>query len=319
MGLPRTLIATIPGIVSESDLVALREVSNVTYVERGHIDQKTLTEMCSGFHYLMLNYDVVKVLDASFYRHPNIRELRAISFDLTGLDWAAPSAARENGVILLNTPYYSTESVAESIVCEVLNHARQRHLAYVDLAAGREPVARDAVNIRGKVAGIIGLGHIGGRVAELLHALGMKVVFWNRTPRQSRIATAVPLGELASASDVICLCLKTVHFGEQKTLHFLEEPLLRNTKRGVIIVNLASRNLVDHAALIPHLLSGHVAGYSVTGGPKSRSLGLDKIASVSLPPANAWSSPESLTLLRRIWTQNVVSAIGGQFENIYSE
>ena len=79
--------------------------------------------------------------------------------------------------------YYSTESVAESVLAEVLLHSRQRHLAYMDMVGGKEQEARKGINLLNKTAGIIGYGNIGSRVGELLKGVGMNVMAWDPFPR----------------------------------------------------------------------------------------------------------------------------------------
>ena len=278
-----------------------------------------MAALCSDADYLMLNYDVVKKLDEVFYSHPNIRGLNAISVDITGMEWANPHLARKHGVMLLNTPRYSTESVAESILCEVLLHSRKIHAAYRDLIKGKEPEARKGINLKGRTAGIVGLGSIGTRVAEMLSALGMSVLAWNRTPRLVPNVTQVTIEQLFEQSEVICLCLKTVKEGSSTTAGFVSENLLKRCRSGVILVNLASRHLVDHDALYTYLIEGRIAGYSVTRGEQTRALQIAQLDSVSMPPANAWFSDESLQMLRQIWVGNIITAIAGTPQNIFSE
>ena len=69
----------------------------------------------------------------------------------------------------------------------------------------------------------------------------------------------------------------------------------------MILVNLASRDLVDNDALYEQLVNGRISGYSVTGGEKSKLLKIAKLENVSMPPANAWFSDDSLEMLRKIW------------------
>jgi phosphoglycerate dehydrogenase-like enzyme len=316
----KTLVVTIPGMIDDGDLAPLRRLSDVDYRERTHIDESGLAKLCQGYDYLMLNYDVVKKLTEDFYVSPGVRALKAISADITGMDWASPQAARQHGLMLLNTPRYSTESVAESILCEVLLHSRQRHAAYKDEIKGHEPEARKGINLLGTTAGVVGLGSIGTRVAGLLEAVGMKVVAWNRAPRDG--FEAVSLERLFDISKVICLCVKTVTSGSEATVGLVERNLLSRCKQA-IIVNLASAPLVDHEAILDSLQFGAVSGYSVERSAALMSLPqferLAQLDSVHMPPSNAWFSEESLRALRQIWVDNIVSAISGNIRNVYTE
>jgi glycerate dehydrogenase len=316
MDKPKTLVVTVPDMIEQRDLEPLNGKSDVTYREMEHVDEDELAKLCEGYEYLMLNYDVIKELSSRFYDHENVRQLKAISVDITGMDWSSPAAAREAGVVLLNIPHYSTESVAESILAEVFLHSRQRHLAYVDEINGREIQGRKGINLLGNIGGVVGLGSIGTRTAELLEAVGMTVVAWNRSPRANR--SLVPLEELFDRSKVICICLKTVRVGDETNVGIVSDELLSRCN-GAIIVNLANQDLVDHGALIGHIRSRRVVGYSVDRTPALLASPLTDVEEVHMPPTNAWFSDESLNTLREIWVRNVISAIDGSLENVYTD
>ena len=296
----RTLVVTVPDMISEEDLAPLRERSEVEYREFGKVAEADLASLCAGFDYLMLNYDVIKHLTPGFYADSHVQSLRAISADITGMDWASPESARDSQVRLLNIPHYSTESVAETIVAEVLLHARQRHLAYVDEIKGRPIEARKGINLLGKTAGIVGLGSIGARAAELLGGLGMEVIAWNRSERPGfRCVTA--LEELFQQSHVICLCLKTVREGAEANVGVVSVALLQHCS-GAIVVNLANRDLVDNTAMGDALRSGAVAAYTVERADDVLEAFKD-LEQVHMPPSNSWLSDDSLQMLRHVWVR----------------
>lgn len=316
MGKARTVIATVPGMISEPDWEPLARVSEVVYHEADSIDEAELAALCDGFDYLMLNYDVVKKLSEAFYEAEPVRSLQAISADITGMDWASPAAASANGVVLLNIPHYSTESVAESILTEVLLHARQRHLAYVDELRDRDVEARKGINLKGRVGAVLGLGSIGSRTAELLAAVGMDVLLWNRSERDGVQISS--LDAIFEQADVICLSVKTVKEGPEANVEFVNRELLERCE-GTIIVNLANKALVDHDALVDAIQAGKVSGYSVERTPELLDSPLGGLEQVHFPPSNAWYSDESLDTLRQTWVSNVVAAIGGELVNQYRD
>lgn len=313
----RTILSTVPDMIGEDDLVNLRTRSHLDYREFNRIEEADLADLCNGYDYLMLNYDVVKELSPGFYRREQVQSLRAISVDITGMDWASPEAASEAGVKLLNIPHYSTESVAETTLSEVLLHSRQRHLAYMDEIHGRPVEARKGINLQGRTAGVVGLGSIGTRVAELLSAVGMKVVAWNRTPRAVAYESVSSLEHLFNISDVICLCVKTVREGTEQNVNFVDDKLLSHCNSS-IIVNLANRDLVDHEALTNHLQGGSVAAYSVEYSQSLKDSALGQLDQVHFPPSNSWLSDESLSTLRHVWVQNIIDAMDEDYPNLVS-
>lgn len=310
---PSTIIVTVPGMISEADYAPLEQVSSVRYVETDHVTENQLADLCAGHDYLMLNYDVVKRLSPAFYAHEGVKALRSISMDLTGVDWASADAAAAQGVPLQNIPHYSTESVAETALAEVLLHSRQRHSAYTDQLHGRPVQARSGFNLAGQTAGVVGLGNIGTRVAELLAAVGMDVVAWNRTERPSEFR-AVSLPELFATSRVICICVAFVPEGDGANIGMLGRALLEHANDAVV-VNLARPELVDPDAMADAIEAQKVLGYTVERYDVLAASRLGQLDQVHIPPKNAWASEESLATLRRVWVRNVLDAIDGTFTN----
>ena len=318
MSKPKTLVVTIAGMISEVDLAPLRDVSDVQYVELPAIGELDLAERCAGFDFLMLNMDVVtktgslKLTDA-FYQHQGTRKLRGVAVDMTGMDYFSPHSAAKRGLMLQNIPHYSSQSVAESILAEILLHSRQRHLAYEDVLQGKKAAARKGINLMGRTAGVVGFGGIGSTVAGMLRALGMRVLVWNRT-RRSDVET-VSLEELFDRSDVIVVAVKTVSEGTGRNVGMIGAELLERA-RGAIVVNLANPLLVDPSAMSAALATGNVCGYSVESSDRTAYSGDVR---VHCAPTNAWDSDESMATLRSTWVQNVISAINGSPQNVYRD
>lgn len=320
MGKPKTLVVTIPNMIGEEDLIPLREQSDVEYFETSSISETELALRCSGFDYLMLNMDAVpkngnfKLTDV-FYSSPNVRGLKTIAVDMTGMDYFSPKSALSAGVMLQNIPHYSSQSVAESILSEILLHSRQRHLAYVDEIKQREVSARKGINLAGRTVGILGYGSIGSAVAHLLSCFGMKVVIWNRSQKQGVSLTS--LEDLFIQSDIICITMKTITDGVGTNVNMIGEELLKHCN-GTIIVNLANESLVDSNAMANVLSNGKVSAYSVEASASTRKL-LGIYPNVHFAPHNAWNSDESMKTLRDVWVANVLSVIKENPQNVYKE
>lgn len=310
--MPKTVVVTVPGMISSGDLEPLKQVSEVEYLERDSVTEEELAELCQGADFLMLNYDVIHSLSPEFYARPEVQSLSGVSADITGMDWASPEAAREQGIPLYNIPHYSSQSVAESILSEILLHSRKRHLAYIDLLDGREPEARQGINLKGRTAGVVGLGSIGQTLAPMLQGLGMKVIAWSPSSHDLPGVEEVSLEQLFDEAQVVCICMKTVKEGPQSNVGIISKDLLYRCS-GTIVVNLANGGLVDHQAMKEAIASEKVSGYSIelTQAPE----GIRKMEAVHLPPANAWSSEESLNALRATWVANTVAAIQGKPQN----
>lgn len=311
---PSVLVVSVPDWIGEEHLAGLRELADVTVRNVDKITEDELALMVEGFDYLMLEFDVLDGLSPAFYEYESVRSLRAMSCDVTGMDWASPAAARANGVPLLQVPDYSTRSVAETILTEALVHAHQRHLAYKDELRGEAPIAREGRNLASSTVGIVGLGAIGQSSARLFEAVGAKVLCWSRSAREG--FEMISLEELFERCDVIAVCVKTVRDGDNPNVGFIGADLLERC-HNAIVVNLARPELVDNDAMYDAITSGRVVAYSLDA-PSGR-YELEALEAVHLSPHDGWFTQESMEELRRVWVGNIVDHIGGRVSNEYSD
>jgi len=156
---------------------------------------------------------------------------------------------------------------------------------------------QEGVQLLGKTLGVIGLGGIGREVARIGKGIGMDVVGWNRTRRAG--VPLVDLDTLLARADVVSLNLVL----NDETRGFLSKERIAQMKPGAILVNTARGALVDEAALIEALQSGHIrhAGLDVFHAePLKPDHPLAKMPNVTLTSHAAFRTLEaSMTLLRR--------------------
>ncbi len=158
---------------------------------------------------------------------------------------------------------------------------------------------QEGVQLLGKTLGVIGLGGIGAEVARMGKGLGMEVIAYNRTPRPQAGVPQVDIDTLLAKSDVVSMNLT---LGDE-TRGFLSPERIGRMKPGVILINTARGALVDEAALIAALKSGHIrhAGLDVFHDePLKPDQPLAKLENVTLTSHAAFRTMEaSMTLLRR--------------------
>lgn len=104
--------------------------------------------------------------------------------------------------------------------------------------------------------GIIGAGRIGTTIAAHLSGFGCRVLYWNRTPKDSISAEYRPLPGLLRECDIISLHLSS----NEDTYHFMDADKIAQMKSGSVLINTSRGALVDSDALIDALESGHLAG-----------------------------------------------------------
>jgi len=157
----------------------------------------------------------------------------------------------------------------------------------------------EGMQLLGKTLGVIGLGGIGNEVARIAKGIGMEVIAWNRTPRPDAGIAQVDLDTLLAKSDVVSLNLVL----NDETRGFLDKTRIARMRPGVILVNTARGALVDEAALLDALKSGHIrhAGLDVYHAePLKADHPLTKMDNVTLSAHAAFRTLEaSMTLLRR--------------------
>jgi D-3-phosphoglycerate dehydrogenase len=211
------------------------------------------------------------------------------------MDVAALSA---RGITVHTIKGYGDTAVAEHTVA--LMFACARDVARMDREVrGGSWQPREGVQLFGKTLGVIGLGGIGREVARIAKGLGMEVIAWNRTAHADAPVPLVDLDALLARSDVVSLNLT---LGDD-TRGFLSAERIARLKPGVILVNTARGALVDEAALLAALQSGHIrhAGLDVFHAePLAADHPLTRMDNVTLTAHCAFRTAEaSQTLLRR--------------------
>ncbi len=251
---------------------------------------------------LLAGYDVC-IDDHSYFDAATLSRcagLKRIVFLGTGASSFIDIAAAERCGIAVDTiKGYGDTTVAEHTIA--LAMAAARNVARMDreVRAGQwRQVA--GVQLFGKTLGIIGLGGIGREVARMANGLGMEVLAWNRSPPDPLVPGAgAALDDVLARSDILCLTLAL----NEATRGFLDADRLARTKPGVIIVNTARADLVDHAALCRLLASGHIRHAALDVFSPEPPLPDDPLLSlpnVTLTAHAGFMTPEAtMTMLRR--------------------
>jgi D-3-phosphoglycerate dehydrogenase / 2-oxoglutarate reductase len=209
------------------------------------------------------------------------RGLKHIVFLGTGASSYMDVAALNGlGITVHTIKGYGDTAVAEHTVALIF--AGCRDLARMDRATrGGVWDPLESMQLNGKTLGLIGLGGIGREVARIARGIGMEVIAWNRSPLSDAGVPLVTLDDLLARADVISLHLAL----NDETRSLLSAKRLAQTKPGVILVNTARGALVDEAALIDALRSGHI-----------RHAGLDVFHDEPLKPDHPLARMENVTL-----------------------
>jgi len=211
-----------------------------------------------------------------------------------GVNTIALDAARGGDVAVCNMPGTNSQAVAEMALSLMMAVLRRTCFFDARTRAGEgwtaDPSELDSVGeIAGRTVGLVGFGHSAGLLAPVLAALGAKVVYTARSPRDVPYEYW-PLDRLLAQSDIVSL-----HIPLTDETRASIDPFAM--KKGAVLVNTARGELVDQAKLVDALTSSHLRG-----------AGLDVFAEEPLPHGNpllglpnavlaphiAWLTPETL-------------------------
>ena len=196
---------------------------------------------------------------AAFVDSPRCRLLANFG---VGHDHIDLDAARRVGVMVANTPGPTTEPTADVALMLILMTARRagagerlvRRGGWTGWGPGG---ARMGMHLGGRTLGIVGMGRIGRAVARRARAIGMEVVFHNRSPKDVEGARQLgSLHEVMAGSDVVAICVP----GSASTRGMIDTGALAAMRPHAHLVNVSRGDVVDEGALIAALEKGRIAG-----------------------------------------------------------
>lgn len=212
-------------------------------------DRAQLEKQLMGTDCLLVNQGMMvdkKIIDSA----PNLKYTGILA---TGYNRIDTSYAKSKNIIVCNIPGYATESVAEFVFGMILEHLRAIEKA--------KQVARQgdysgngfvACEMRGKQFGIIGLGRIGSRVAELALAFGAKVSYWSKNRKKDMEKKGIEyksIDALIKKNDFLSLHLSKA----KETVKILNKKRINAIKKGAVVINVAPMELIDLSALTNRL------------------------------------------------------------------
>lgn len=188
-------------------------------------------------------------------------KLRAIGRAGTGVDNIDLDAATNAGVVVMNTPGGNSVAAAEQSIALLTALARNVPQAHADLKAGHWNRKKyTGTELVGKTLGVVGLGKIGREVVRRARGLRMDVVghdpFVSEDAARDLGVRAAPLDELLATADYVSLHLPLT----DATRHVIDRERIAAMKPGARLINCARGGLIDEAALLEALESGHLSG-----------------------------------------------------------
>ena len=248
-------------------------------------------------------------------------KLKYIGVLATGYNNVDIPYVTERGITVCNAGSYSTDSVAQhvfSLILQVYNgvgflndYCQSGGWQKSDVFS---PLVYPLRELKGKTLGIVGYGHIGQAVANIALAFGMKVLAYNRSPKEDANVTFVDFPHLLGESDIV-----TVHcpLNDDSALLF-NETSFAQFKAGALFINTSRGGVVDEQALAKALNSGKLAAAALdvlTAEPMSPDCPLKGVPNLIITPHVAWTPLETRERLLTITESNMRAYLAGKPEN----
>lgn len=245
-------------------------------------------------------------------------QLKFIDVAFTGVDHVGLKAAEKMGIKVSNASGYSNEAVSELVIAMILSIQRRLRAVEDRARSGGTKDGLVGTELRGKKAGIIGLGKIGTRTAELLHAFGCEVLTFNRTIHSDAAPyiRQVDLSVLLQESDIVILHCPL----NESTRGMIGMEQLEKMKSSGILINVARGGVVVSEDLADALNRGVIsaAGIDVFDQepPLSGNDPLLACRNCLVTPHVAFATEESMTLRADIVFGNLAAWLEGKQNNI---
>lgn len=300
------------------DYSPLYEAGEVTLFD--YTDQTQVLEHLKGVDVAVSNKviytkEIIKALP----------DLKLICMTGTGYNHIDVAAAKSSGVGVCNVIDYCTESVAQHTMAMVLHLVHQLSYYKNYVSEGRyiddEDFTHYEVKFRELGAmrwGIVGMGNIGRRVAELANAFGCDVVYYSTSGRNNdQSYQQVDLDELIESCDII-----TVHSPmNERTSNLVDAKILDRMKRDVILVNAGRGGIINERDVVDAVLKGGIGGLGIdvlTKEPMSADSPYMEVRNhnnVLITPHVAWAAVEARQRVIHEVLENITTFVSGKRRN----
>lgn len=243
--------------------------------------------------------------------------LRYIGILATAFGKVDVEYAKSKEITVCNLPGYSTESVAEFTIAAILEAIRGLEEGKRRGRVGNVSEAGiSAFEIKDKIFGVIGLGNIGTRVAELALGFNADVRYWSRNRKEDIEAKGVKYEDLDNL--VVEATFLSINLAQTPdTEKILNKSRLQALKKGAVVVNTAPMELVDLAALIERLKKGDTT-FIFDHSDEMAEADLKKLLPYQnciIYPPMAYISKEATINKQEMFTSNIENFLQGKATN----
>lgn len=250
--------------------------------------------------------------DYTDWKFPNdlidkIQNLKGICLMTTSYSYIDLDFCSKRNIIVTNVPKYSTDSVAEYACFLMMSIAKKLPLQI------KNDLKEDFSNrylqmqVKGKKAAIIGLGSIGTRIAEILNAIGMDVIYWSRKSRNNKFEYK-ELSEIFKTADFI---FPTFSVNEE-TKKIITDELINSMKSTSSIVSIIGTDIFNTDLIFNKIKNNELYGFAFE---ESNSNLNNYEGNIMVTSPYAWYTKEALENCIEIWVQSIEGINVGEIVN----
>lgn len=266
--------------------------------------------------YLKDNEEKILMADPEWY-HWNLRKehinkinnLKAICINTTAFDWIDWQYCKDNGIIVTHTPKYSTDSVAEYAIFLLMCLAKKLPLQVktdYKMEYNHEMLNTE---IKNKTVGIIGLGTIGTRVAELCDNLGMNVIYWSKSHKENKYKK-VEIDDIFKDADFI---IPTFATNEETRKIITDERIKRMNGNSLINIIINPIEIYNHNLLLEKAENNEISYAFEIYDDKILN---DYKGNVMATAPYSFYTKESIDRLVELWCNNTISILNNNPQNV---
>jgi len=239
-----------------------------------------------------------------------IKNLKAVCLATTAFDWIDLDYCGKNNILVTNIPKYSTDSVAEYALFLMMSLAKRFHIQMKKDYKMEYSKSMLTTEIRNKTVGIIGLGTIGTKVAEMCKSLGMNVLYWNRSDRNIDYKR-VDIDTIFETADFIIPAFST---NEETKKIITDDRIYKMNGNALINVINNPEELYNHQLLIK-LAEEEKISYAFEIYDDGKKM-YDYKGNIMATAPYAFYTKDAIDRLLKIWCANAISIVEGNNQNI---
>lgn len=266
--------------------------------------------------YLQDNDEKILMVDPEWYNWnlrkehiSKIKNLKAISIDTTAFDWIDWKYCKDNNIIVTHTPKYSTDSVAEYAIFLLMCLAKKLPIQIKTNYKMEYNNEMLNTEIKNKTVGIIGLGTIGTRVAELCDNLGMKVIYWSKSLKDNKYKR-VEIDDIFKNADFI---IPTFATNEETRKIITDERIEIMSGNSFINIIINPIQIYNHNLMIKKAENNEISYAFEIYDDKTLN---DYKGNIMATAPYSFYTKESIDRLVELWCDNTVGIINNNLQNL---